>query len=283
MVYDKLRVKPGKKIDLKKFDTGWTGEYKKRKKAEKDLPKYLSKLFELQYKLYADNRYGLLSVLQGIDAAGKDGICRHVMSALNPQGAHVWSFKKPSAEEADHDYLWRVHERIPNYGDIGIFNRSHYEDVLVVRVKNFVPKKVWKRRYDEINDFEEYLYDNRIRIVKFFLYISKEEQEERFLSRLLNSHKNWKFSTADLKERQNWNKYIEAFEDMLNKTSTAHAPWYVIPGDKKWFRNICVAKILCKYLEELDLKWPPASDQTKKLVKMAKRTGKLPPVTALDK
>jgi PPK2 family polyphosphate:nucleotide phosphotransferase len=276
MVYKELMVKEGKKINLKKFDTSYKGEYKDRKKAEKELPKYLKRLFDLQYKLYADNRYGLLTVLQGIDAAGKDGICRHVMSALNPQGAKVWSFKKPSAEEIDHDYLWRIHQRAPNYGEIGVFNRSHYEDVLVVRIKDIVPKKVWKRRYTEINMYERYLHDNNIHVVKFFLYISKEEQEERFLARLLDSKKNWKFSDADLKERQNWDGYIEAFEDMLNKTSTWYAPWYVIPADHKWFRNICVAKILVDELEKLDLKWPDASDATKNLVRIAKKTRKLP-------
>jgi PPK2 family polyphosphate:nucleotide phosphotransferase len=276
MVYKELLVKPGKKINLKKFDTGYTGEYKNRKKAEKDLPKYLQKLFDLQYKLYADNKAGLLVVLQGIDAAGKDGVCRHVLSSLNPQGIKIWSFKKPSDEELDHDYLWRIHQKAPNFGEIAVFNRSHYEDVLVVRVKNLVPKEVWKARFDEINNFEQFLTNNNIHVIKFFLFISKKEQEERFLKRLLDSRKNWKFSDADLKERKNWDKYLKAFDDMLEKTSTADAPWYIIPGDHKWFRNICVAKLLVKKLEDINPKWPKASERVKKLVKQAKKTGKLP-------
>jgi PPK2 family polyphosphate:nucleotide phosphotransferase len=281
--YKELMVKPGKKVRLKDFDPEYTGDYKDREKAEKDLPQYLQKMFDLQYKLYADNHYALLSVLQGIDAAGKDGVFRHVMSALNPQGVKTWSFKKPSDEEADHDYLWRVHKVVPNYGEIGLFNRSHYEDVLIVRVKNFVPKEVWSARYDQINQFEKYLYDNKIWTVKFFLYISKDEQEKRFLDRLTDPKKNWKVSPYDLAERQNWDAYIEAFEDMLNKTSTEYAPWYVIPGNKKWFRNICVARIMVDLLSRMDLKWPEPSEDTKKLVEIAKKTGKLPTAADLKK
>lgn len=276
-------VKPGKKVRIKDFDPDYIGDYKDKDKAEKDLPLYLQRMFDLQYKLYADNRYGLLTVLQGIDAAGKDGVFRHVMSALNPQGVKTWSFKKPSDEEADHDYLWRVHKVVPNYGEIGVFNRSHYEDVLIVRVKNFVSKETWMKRYDQINDFEKYLYDNRIWTVKFFLYISKDEQEKRFLDRLMDPKKNWKFSPYDLQERQNWDAYIEAFEDMLARTSTEYAPWYVIPGNKKWFRNIAVARIMVDFLERMNLKWPEPSEDTKKLVELAKRNGKLPKPEDLKK
>jgi PPK2 family polyphosphate:nucleotide phosphotransferase len=283
MEYKELMVKPGKKVRIKDFDPDYIGDYKDKDKAEKDLPLYLQRMFDLQYKLYADNRYGLLTVLQGIDAAGKDGVFRHVMSALNPQGVKTWSFKKPSDEEADHDYLWRVHKVVPNYGEIGVFNRSHYEDVLIVRVKNFVSKETWMKRYDQINDFEKYLYDNRIWTVKFFLYISKDEQEKRFLDRLMDPKKNWKFSPYDLQERQNWDAYIEAFEDMLARTSTEYAPWYVIPGNKKWFRNIAVARIMVDFLERMNLKWPEPSEDTKKLVELAKRNGKLPKPEDLKK
>jgi PPK2 family polyphosphate:nucleotide phosphotransferase len=277
MAFKELKVKQGKKINLKKFKTDYDGNYKKREKAEKDLVKYREKLFDLQYKLYADDRFAVLVVLQGIDAAGKDGVCRHVMSALNPNGVEVTPFKTPSSTELDHHFLWRIQKRIPAYGNIGIFNRSHYEDVLVVRVKKIVPKEAWKARYDQINNFEKNLYDNNVRILKFFLYISKDEQEERFLKRLLNPKKNWKFSFGDLKDRDLWDDYIEAFEDMLNKTSKDYAPWYVIPADKKWFRNIAVAKILVDFLEDLDLKWPKASKDVKDFARMAKKLNKLPP------
>ena len=278
MVYENLMVKPGKKITLKNFDTGYTDGYRNKKIAEEDLPRYLQKLLDLQYLLYADKRYGFLVILQGVDASGKDGVFRNVITALNPQGTKVWGFEKPSSEEIGHDYLWRVHQRLPNRGYIGVFNRSHYEDVLIVRVKNLVPKEMWKKRYDQINNFEQYLYDNNIRILKIFLHISKQEQEKRLLARLLEPHKNWKFSIGDLIERQYWSKYMIAYEEMLNKTSTKYAPWYVIPADNKWFRNIAVAKIMVQALEELELKWPDTSPEIQKYVTIAKKTGKLPPV-----
>jgi PPK2 family polyphosphate:nucleotide phosphotransferase len=216
-------------------------------------------LEELQYKLYADNRHALLVVLQALDAGGKDGTIRHVMTGFNPQGCHVTSSKVPSAEEADHDYLWRIHKALPPRGDIGIFNRSHYEDVLVVRVHDLVPKKVWSRRYDQINAFEKILAENGMTIVKFFLHISKEEQKRRFQARLDDKAKHWKLAAGDFEERKHWDDYVEAYEDCLRRCSTAHAPWYVIPSDKKWFRNLAVSSILVETLEALDLEYPEPS------------------------
>jgi PPK2 family polyphosphate:nucleotide phosphotransferase len=278
MVYENLMVKPGKKITLRRIDPGYTNGYRSKQTADEELPLYLEKLLNLQYLLYADKHYAFLVILQGVDAAGKDGVFRHVITALNPQGTKVWSFEKPSVEELSHDYLWRVHQRLPNHGYIGVFNRSHYEDVLVVRVKNLVPKEMWKQRYDQINDFERYLSENNIRILKLFLYISKQEQEKRLLARLLEPHKNWKFSIDDLIERQYWDKYMIAYEDMLNKTSTTYAPWYVIPADNKWFRNIAVAKIMVDALEKLKLNWPNPAPEVQKYVTIAKKIGKLPPI-----
>ena len=206
--------------------------------------------------LYAESRRSLLVVLQGIDAGGKDGTIQHVMSGLNPQGVRVTSFKVPEGAEKRHDYLWRIHNAVPEFGQIGIFNRSHYEDVLVVRVHNLVPKAVWKKRYAQINDFERMLADNGTRIVKFLLYIDKEEQAQRFRERLDDKAKNWKFSMADLKEREHWDEYIAAYQDMLRKCSTKDAPWYVIPANKKWFRNLAVSQILREELEAMSLKYP---------------------------
>jgi len=201
-----------------------------------------------------------------------------VMSAFNPQGCIVIPFKVPSEEERDHDYLWRVHHAIPKKGEINVFNRSHYEDVLVVRVHGLVPKDVWKQRYDQINDFEKYLADNNVIIRKFYLHISKKEQEERILKRLLDPKKNWKFCAADLKERNYWDDYMEAFEDVLTKCSTKSAPWYIVPADKKWYRNYVVANVLVDTMEGLDMKWPEPSPDVKELARRAQATGKLPPV-----
>lgn len=223
--------------------------------------KNIDRLSVLQYLLYAEGRRSLLVVLQGIDAGGKDGTIRHVMSGLNPQGVNVTSFKVPEGAEKRHDYLWRVHNAIPEYGKIGIFNRSHYEDVLVVRVHGLVHKSVWSKRFDQINDFERMLTDNGVTVVKFLLYISKEEQAQRFHERLDDRRKNWKFSEADLREREYWDQYIEAYEDVLRKCSTEHAPWYVIPANKKWFRNLAVSEIVAQTLEDMKLKFPkPTAD-----------------------
>jgi len=199
-------------------------------------------------------------VLQGIDAGGKDGTIRHVMSGLNPQGVTVTSFKVPEGEEKRHDYLWRVHRAVPEWGDIGIFNRSHYEDVLVVRVHELVPKSVWSKRYDQINDFERMLSENGVRILKFFLLIGKDEQAKRFAARLDDPTKNWKFSAGDTKERKFWDDYMQAYEDAINKCSTPAAPWYVIPANHKWFRNLAVAQILRDEMRAMKLQYPKIAE-----------------------
>jgi PPK2 family polyphosphate:nucleotide phosphotransferase len=255
-----LLVTPGSKIKLADFDPAATHGVDKSSGADQ-LAKNLERLSVLQYLLYAEARRSLLVVLQGIDAGGKDGTIQHVMSGLNPQGVDVTSFKVPEGAEKRHDYLWRIHAAVPEWGKIGIFNRSHYEDVLVVRVHGLAPKSVWSKRYDQINDFERMLSDAGVRIVKFLLYISKDEQAKRFRQRLDDKRKNWKFSPADLKEREYWDQYTEAYQDMLRKCSMGCAPWYVIPSNYKWFRNLAVSQILRETLEGMDLKFPkPAAD-----------------------
>jgi PPK2 family polyphosphate:nucleotide phosphotransferase len=220
------------------------------------LKKSLEKINSLQYVLYAERKRAVLIVLQGLDAAGKDGTIRHVMSGVNPQGCHVTSFKVPSPEEAAHDFLWRIHKAVPGVGDLGIFNRSHYEDVLVVRVHNLVPKSVWSERYDQINEFESILHENNVRILKFFLHISKEEQNKRLLERIDAPGKRWKLSQADFNERMFWHAYQAAYEDALTKCSTHAAEWYIIPANKKWFRNLAVSHIVAETMERMHLKLP---------------------------
>jgi PPK2 family polyphosphate:nucleotide phosphotransferase len=255
-----LLVKPGSKMKLADVDTSGTHGIEKEAAAAQ-LEKNLDRLSVLQYLLYAESRRSLLVVLQGIDAGGKDGTIQHVMSGLNPQGVRVTSFKVPEGAEKRHDYLWRVHRAVPEFGQIGIFNRSHYEDVLVVRVHNIVPKSVWSKRYAQINDFERMLSENGTRIVKFLLYIDKAEQAKRFRERIDDKTKNWKFSPADLKEREYWDQYTDAYQDMLRQCSTECAPWYVIPSDRKWFRNLAVSQILCDEMEAMSLKFPkPVAD-----------------------
>ena len=255
-----LIVRPGSRIKLADIDPGDTHGVKKEE-ATDHLSKNLERLSVLQYMLYAEAQRSLLVVLQGIDAGGKDGTIRHVMSGLNPQAVKVAAFKVPEGPEKRHDYLWRVHEAVPECGQLGIFNRSHYEDVLVVRVHGLVPKPVWQKRYRQINDFERMLCENKVRIVKFLLYIDKKEQARRFRERLEDKSKNWKFSPADVKEREYWDQYIGAYEDMLRKCSTKNAPWYVIPANKKWFRNLAVSQIMRDELEAMKLKYPaPAAD-----------------------
>ena len=255
-----LLVRPGSRIKLASVDPGDTHGVDKAAAADY-LTKNLDRLAVLQYLLYAEARRSLLVVLQGIDAGGKDGTIRHVMSGLNPQGVRVTPFKVPEGAEKRHDYLWRIHQVVPEMGQIGIFNRSHYEDVLVVRVHGLVPRPVWSKRYRQINDFERMLSDNGVRIVKFLLYIDKQEQARRFRQRLQDKTKNWKFSTADLKEREYWDQYIDAYQDMLRRCSTEQAPWYVIPANRKWFRNLAVSQILREELEGMNLKYPkPAAD-----------------------
>ncbi|MBV8731930.1 MAG: polyphosphate kinase 2 family protein [Acidobacteriia bacterium] len=259
----KLKVPSGKKVSLNDIDPDETHGLGKQD-APDLLAKHVKRLAVLQYLLYAEARRAVLVVLQGIDAAGKDGTIRHVMSGLNPQGVEVTSFKVPEGEEKRHDYLWRIHKHVPEHGKIGIFNRSHYEDVLVVRVHNLVPKSVWSGRYRQINEFERMLHENGVTIVKFLLYISKEEQADRFRERLEDKRKNWKFSAADVKEREYWDSYIEAYDEMLDKCSADYAPWYVIPANKKWFRNLAVSQVLIETLDEMKLQYPkPAADLSK--------------------
>ncbi|HEX3743144.1 MAG TPA: polyphosphate kinase 2 family protein [Bryobacteraceae bacterium] len=259
-----LIVEPGSKFKLAKFDPDHTFGYEKESAGD-HLTKNIQRLCMLQYRLYAEGKRSLLVVLQGIDAGGKDGTIKHVMSGLNPQGVTVTSFKVPEGAEKRHDYLWRIHNAVPEWGKLGIFNRSHYEDVLVVRVHELVPEKVWERRYGEINDFEHMLSDSGVRIVKFLLYISKDEQAKRFQERIDDKEKNWKFSPADVKEREYWDQYIDAYQDMVRKCSKKDAPWYVIPANNKWFRNLAVSQILCDTLEDMDLKFPKATANLKRI------------------
>jgi PPK2 family polyphosphate:nucleotide phosphotransferase len=258
-----LLVKPGSSFKLKAVDPDDTHGTDKNDAAE-HLEKNCERLALLQYLLYAEAKRSLLVVLQGIDAGGKDGTIRHVMTGLNPQGVKVTPFKVPEGAEKRHDYLWRIHNAAPEWGQIGIFNRSHYEDVLVVRVHGLVPKPVWEKRYGQINDFERMLADSGVRIVKFLLYIDKDEQARRFQERLTDKTKGWKFSPSDVKEREYWDDYIAAYQDMLRFTSKKHAPWYVIPANKKWFRNMAVSEIVRQELEAMKLKYPkPVADLSK--------------------
>ena len=254
-----LIIQPGSKTALSDIDPADTHGLKKN--ASRDLlSKNCEQLAELQYRLYAESKRAVLVVLQGIDAAGKDGTIRHVMSGLNPQGVDVTPFKVPEGAEKRHDYLWRIHNAVPESGMMGIFNRSHYEDVLVVRVHELVSKTVWTKRYQHINEFEHMLSDCNVKIVKFLLYISKEEQARRFRLRIEDKTKRWKFSAADVKEREFWDQYIEAYDDVLRKCSTTYAPWYVIPSNHKWFRNLAVAQILVEVMQGMKLKFPKAMD-----------------------
>ena len=262
-LYKKLVVEPGSNVKLKKVDASFHADYKDEEHAKETLAKHVAKIGELQRKLYGEKKHALLIVLQGIDAAGKDGTCWHVMNAMNPQGTYVHGFKQPTSEEKAHDFLWRIHPHTPGLGDVSIFNRSHYEDVLVQRVHNIVPKKVWSQRYEHINNFEKLLKTNNVTILKFFLYISPEEQLARFKQRLDDPSRQWKISESDYTEREYWDQYISAYEDMLEKCSTKEAPWFVIPSNHKWFRNLAVSEIILKTLEDMKLKLPePTVDLT---------------------
>jgi PPK2 family polyphosphate:nucleotide phosphotransferase len=254
------RVEPGARASLATRDPDETEHYKTKKDVARELEKQLRRIQDLQERLYAENERGLLIVLQALDTGGKDGTIKHVFSGVNPQGCRVSSFKIPSAEEANHDFLWRYHKSIPARGRIGIFNRSHYEDVLVVRVKNLVPEEIWRERYEQINAFERTLTLEGITVLKFFLHISRDEQKRRLQRRLDNPNKRWKFSSDDLKERALWDAYQRAFEDALSKCSTEHAPWYVVPANKKWYRNLVVASTIADILEAMDPQYPPAEE-----------------------
>lgn len=252
----RLLVKPEQKIKLSDYDPGDTGSLKSKEEAAVILQKNLEKMAKLQYLLYAENKRSLLIVFQAMDAGGKDGTIRSVMSGLNPQGCRVTSFKAPSSEELDHDYLWRIHKEVPRKGEIGIFNRSHYEDVLIVRVHDLVAKSVWKKRFDQINDFEKYLTQNNVLILKFFLNISEDEQKNRIQARMEDPKKNWKLAPEDFEERKYWKNYIQAYEDILSLCSRENAPWFVIPSNKKWYRNVAVSSVILEILEGLSMSFP---------------------------
>jgi len=254
-----LRVAPGSKVDLRSFDCGATFGREKAKAVD-EIAAGQTRLADLHDRLWAEAKHAVLVIVQGIDAAGKDGTIHSIMGAFNPQGTPVTSFKVPSSLELAHDYLWRVHARLPAKGEIGIFNRSHYEDVLVVRVHGLVPSERWKLRYRQINDWERMLTEEGLTIVKFFLAIDRDEQCARFQERVDDPKKRWKFSLADLEERKRWDEYRVAFEDCLAKTSTGWAPWHLIPANRNWFRNLAVSEILADALEDLDPQYPPAAE-----------------------
>jgi PPK2 family polyphosphate:nucleotide phosphotransferase len=268
--HDRFRVVPDKKFRLEDHDPGDTGRFEGKEEGRRHLEKGLERLRELQEKLYAQDEWALLLIFQAMDAAGKDSVIEHVMSGVNPQGCQVYSFKAPSAEELDHDFLWRTARCLPERGRIGVFNRSHYEEVLVVRVHpgilskqrlpaRVVSDRIWKERYQDIRGFERHLVRSGTVIRKFFLNVSRDEQRKRFLSRLDEPEKNWKFSAADVEERQHWDDYMKAYEDALAATSTEHAPWYVIPADHKWFTRLAVADVVVEALEEMGPRFPEVS------------------------
>jgi len=283
MNHDAFIVPPGSKISLKKnYDPAYKTDFYQKVDALTKLKSDIERLANYQNILYAQNTYALLIIFQAMDAAGKDSTIKHVMSGVNPQGFQVFSFKGPSAEELDHDYLWRTTKALPERGRIGIFNRSYYEEVLVVRVhpeilkKQQLPKfpsgnQIWKQRFQEINNLEKYLVDNGVIILKFFLNVSKSEQKKRFLQRIELPEKNWKFSASDVRERAFWNDYMDAYEEVFNQTSTKWAPWYIIPADRKWFTRLVVADIICTKLEELNLKYPTVTEEHKQQLLEAKR------------
>jgi len=252
---DRFVVHPDKRIRLADWDPGETLGLEKDSAVEQT-EMSIGRLDELQYLMYAEHRHALLVVLQGMDGAGKDGTIRHVTRGLNPQGCRVTSFKAPSAEEADHDFLWRVHRAAPASGEVAIFNRSYYEDVLAARVRKLVPKRVWSQRYDHINRFEQLLTDSSVVVAKFFLYVSKDEQRRRFEERLRDPTKQWKLSPSDFEDRKHWDDYVTAYAEALTRCSTPDAPWFIVPADKKWFRNFAVSHILVETLEALDMRFP---------------------------
>lgn len=267
----RYQVKEGASFSLKDYSTKKEKGLDKKQVKDVWMPENIGKLSVLQERLYAENTRALLVVFQAMDAAGKDGAIKHVMTGLNPQGVFVSSFKVPSSEENDHDYLWRIHQRAPRRGEIGVFNRSHYEDVLVSRVHDLLensqmPKDrlhsgIWATRYRQIRDYEQYLWENGVETVKFFLHVSKDEQRERLLERMNNPEKNWKFSSSDIAERKYWDKYMEAYEDMLLSTSTARCPWYVLPADNKWFTRYLVSEVLVQKLEAMNPQFPKLNEK----------------------
>ena len=265
----RLKVEPGSKVKLSDIDPDFHGTHESEDEAKAELQHNLDRITELQRKLYADRHHCLLIVLQGIDGAGKDGTCWHVVGAMDPQGVSVAGFKQPTAEERDHDFLWRVHPHAPGLGQVAVFNRSHYEDVLVVRVHDLVPKHVWKQRFEFINNWERLLVEEKnTTILKFFLYISKDEQLSRFKDRLDDPTRQWKISDSDYSERKLWDKYIDAFEAAISKCSTEHAPWFVIPSNHKWFRNLAVSEIVVRAMEDMNLSLPKPTVDLQKIRKL---------------
>jgi PPK2 family polyphosphate:nucleotide phosphotransferase len=256
---ERFKVTPGTTVNLEAIDPKFKGPYEGRKDAAKEIERDQNRLRELQELLYAEGRRSVLICLQALDAGGKDGTIKHILGSMNPQGCQLVAFKQPSAEELAHDFLWRIHRATPARGEVTIFNRSHYEDVLIARVHNLVPSEIWSRRYDLINAFETSLVDNDTHILKFFLHISKAEQLKRFKDRLDDPAKQWKINDADYKERAHWDDYTSAYEAALSRCSTDRAPWFIIPSDHKWFRNLAVARIVVQYLESLDMSFPAAS------------------------
>lgn len=275
------RVDDGAKFRLKDFDPDDTASLRTKEQAQELLQKGIARMAELQDMLYAQDRWGVLLIFQAMDAAGKDSAIKHVMSGLNPQGCQVYSFKTPSVEELDHDYLWRTVKCIPERGRIGVFNRSYYEEVLVVRVhpellqqeripSSLVSKEIWKQRFEDIGAFERYLSRNGIVVRKFFLNVSKKEQKARFLKRLEEPEKNWKFSPADVQEREHWDEYMHAYEEMIASTASKHAPWYVVPADNKWFTRVVVAAAIVDTLQDLNLSYPKVDAEKRKQLEAAR-------------
>ena len=275
MKIDKFLVAEGSKVNLKDHPTDFTDGFSDKKEAAKDLEKNVARLAELQNILYAQNVHSILIVFQAMDAAGKDSTIKHVMSGINPQGCQVTAFNLPSAEEMDHDYLWRTQMALPERGRIGIFNRSHYEEVLIVKVHPEIlqaqhlpdevknDKDIWKKRYRQIRNWEETLAENGTHVLKFFLNVSQEEQKKRFLERIDMPDKNWKFNADDCKERVRWDDYMKAYKDAMEATSTKNSPWYIIPADKKWFTRLAVSEIIVRKMESLDLKYPTVTEAHK--------------------
>ncbi len=284
MDYDSFRVREGSGLKIGDRKTDDTGDYRSKKEAVLALERNVERLAALQDVLYAQNVYALLIIFQAMDAAGKDGAIKHVMSGVNPQGVQVFAFKQPSAEELDHDFLWRCARSAPERGRIGIFNRSYYEEVLVVRVHPQILQSqplpestkndplIWQKRFAQIRHYEDYLYENGIHVVKFFLNVSREEQKNRFLARLDTPEKNWKFSAADARERRFWDDYMKAYEEAIAATSTEKSPWYVVPADKKWFTRVAVSEIIIKKLESLDLRYPQVTDAHRRELAEARKT-----------
>lgn len=267
------RITKPDSFDICAFSPADTNGFEDKKQAQNRLQKNVQRMAELQDKFYAQDREALLLIFQAMDSAGKDGAIKHVMSGLNPQGVQVYSFKQPSAEELDHDYLWRINRCLPQRGNIGIFNRSYYEEVLVSKVHNLpfsqklparcLGEDIWKQRYRQLRDYERYLYENGITVVKFFLHLSKEEQRQRFLERIDNEAKNWKFSSSDIAERSHWDAYMDAYEQAINATASKDAPWYIIPADKKWYARLLISEIVVRHLEKLEPAYPEIDEKQK--------------------